>query len=72
LSWFVQNNNAQTTPSPSGTDLKVKPMLDGRLRRKKIHSKPLSVNVRWTPLSRRNTLDEIVNLITCIKIMIII
>ena len=28
LSWFVQNNNAQTTPSPSGTDLKVKPMLD--------------------------------------------
>jgi hypothetical protein len=30
LSWFVQNNNAQTTPSPSGADLKVKPMLDAR------------------------------------------
>ena len=31
LSWFVQNNNAQTTPSlrsSSGADLKVKPMLD--------------------------------------------
>jgi hypothetical protein len=36
LSWFVQNNNAQTTPSlrivatqrRSGADLKVKPMLD--------------------------------------------
>jgi len=30
LAWFVQNNNAQTTPilrSSSGTDLKVKPML---------------------------------------------
>ncbi len=26
----MQNNNAQTAPSPSGTDLKVKPMLDGR------------------------------------------
>ena len=40
LSWFVQNNNAQTTPSlrnSSGTDLKVKPMLDGRLRRKSRH-----------------------------------
>ena len=24
---------AQTAPSPSGTDLKVKPMLGGRLRR---------------------------------------
>jgi len=35
LSWFVQNNNAQTTPSlrsSSGADLKVKPMLDGRYR----------------------------------------
>ena len=37
LAWFVQNNNAQTTPSPSGTDLKVKPMLGGRAdARKKI------------------------------------
>jgi len=31
LAWFVQNNNAQTTPSlrsSSGADLKVKPMLE--------------------------------------------
>ena len=27
LARFVQNNNAQNAPSPSGTDLKVKPML---------------------------------------------
>jgi len=36
LAWFVQNNNAQTTPSlrsSSGTDLKVKPMLGGRAKR---------------------------------------
>jgi len=35
LSWFVQNNNAQTTPIPrnsSGQALKVKPMLGGRYR----------------------------------------
>jgi len=28
LARFVQNNNAQNAPSPSGTDLKVKRMLD--------------------------------------------
>jgi len=31
LAWFVQNNNAQTMPSPrnsSGADLMVKPMLE--------------------------------------------
>jgi len=33
LARFVQNNNAQNAPSPTGTDLKVKPMLGGRLRR---------------------------------------
>jgi hypothetical protein len=27
LARFVQNNNAQNAPSPSGTDLKVKPTL---------------------------------------------
>jgi len=35
----VQKSHAQTTPSlrsSSGADLKVKPMLEGRLRRKKI------------------------------------
>jgi len=40
LSWFVQNNNAQTTPIPRYAReqaLRVKPTLDGRLRRKKIH-----------------------------------
>ena len=39
LAWFVQNNNAQTTPSlrsSSGADLKVKLMLDRRLRRQEI------------------------------------
>jgi len=30
LSWFLLKNYAKTTPSPSGTDLKVKPMLEGR------------------------------------------
>jgi len=30
LARFVQNNNAQNVPSPSGADLKVKPMLAGR------------------------------------------
>jgi len=32
LAWFVRKSHAQTTPSlrsSSGTDLKVKPMLDG-------------------------------------------
>ena len=28
LSWFLREDHAKTTPSPSGTDLKVKPMLD--------------------------------------------
>jgi len=32
----LAKDRARTTPSPSGTDLKVKPMLDGRLRRKYI------------------------------------
>jgi len=35
LSWFLQNNNAKTTPSlrsSSGADLKVKPMLEWRSR----------------------------------------
>jgi len=27
LSWFLLEDHAKTTPSPSGTDLKVKPML---------------------------------------------
>jgi len=27
LSWFLLKDYAKTTPSPSGTDLKVKPML---------------------------------------------
>jgi len=29
----VQNNNEQNAPSPSGADLKVKPMLGGRASR---------------------------------------
>jgi hypothetical protein len=33
LSWFLREDHAKTTPSPLGTDLKVKPMLGGRLRR---------------------------------------
>jgi len=36
LAWFVQKSHAQTMPSlrsSSGADLKVKPMLAGRLRR---------------------------------------
>ncbi len=42
----MQNSHAQTTPSPSGTDLKVKPMLGGRLRREKIHIKADIVYVK--------------------------
>ena len=34
LARFVQNNNAQNAPSPSGTDLKVKPMLEWPIDRK--------------------------------------
>ena len=34
LSWFLREDYARTTPSPSGTDLKVKPMLGGRYRAK--------------------------------------
>ena len=30
LSWFLREDDAKTTPSPSGTDLKVKPVLDLR------------------------------------------
>jgi len=40
LSWFLQNNNAKTTPIlryAQEQALKVKPMLDGRLRRKSRH-----------------------------------
>ena len=33
LSWFLLEDHAKTTPSPSGTDLKVKPMLGGRASR---------------------------------------
>jgi len=29
LSWFLLKDYAKTTPSPSGADLKVKPMLEG-------------------------------------------
>ena len=28
LAWFLREDNARTTPSPTGTDLKVKRMLD--------------------------------------------
>jgi len=38
----LREDHAKTTPSlrsSSGTDLKVKPMLDGRLRRKSRHVK---------------------------------
>jgi len=35
LARFVQNNNAQNAPSPSGTDLKVKPMLGRRASARK-------------------------------------
>jgi len=52
LSWFLRVASllyAKTTPIPrivatqrrSGQALKVKPMLDGRLRRKKIHIKAI-------------------------------
>jgi len=30
LSWFLREDGARTTPSPEGTDLKVKRMLGGR------------------------------------------
>jgi len=36
LSWFLLKDCAKTTPSPSGTDLKVKPMFDGRAYARKI------------------------------------
>ncbi|MHB0897515.1 MAG: hypothetical protein ACYC1A_08215 [Spirochaetales bacterium] len=29
LAWFLREDHARTTPSPSGTDLKVKPTLEG-------------------------------------------
>ena len=32
LARFVQKSHAQNAPNPSGTDLKVKPMLEGRYR----------------------------------------
>jgi len=32
LARFVQKSHAQNAPSPSGTDLKVKPMLEWRSR----------------------------------------
>ena len=30
LAWFLREDDARTTPSPAGTDLKVKRMLYGR------------------------------------------
>jgi hypothetical protein len=48
LAWFLREDHAKTMPSPSGTDLKVKPMLGGRLRRKMIHVEVIAKNVNLT------------------------